>query len=395
MIVRRYTGTDLDYIQQTIVRELGDQAVIVHTARKKGKGFLGLGTRTLFEVKAAAEDAAIPATPQNQVRTSDETGDSDLLDQTRRHYRGIRHALRLLDDRLDDVDQRMLGLLPAAPAGHLASNPLDNVHDAWRAELARTAAQARENSDSKEAPAPDWHRALAEMLPVGDGVTDQPRAENDTPNVYVFVGPTGVGKTTTLAKLASRCVLQNRQRVGLISLDTFRLGAVEQLREYAELLGADLRVAESADQLQRHVDDFADKDVVFVDTPGRSQFDGPGIRAIADVITDIRHSRVLLHAPASVREVAAATIVDKYRVLNPAALIITKTDEAVRCDGLTRLFDSAGRLPAVYLTDGQRVPEDIHPARAQALAELIINPDSLKTMPSNTQSDMKLNFAPA
>jgi flagellar biosynthesis protein FlhF len=328
MIVKRYTGNDLEQIQQAIQQELGDGAVIVHTDQRNAKGLLGFGRR-IYEVTAVAEGPAGPPAPLP------EAVGNDLLEQQRLHYRGIRQAIRRLDERLEDVDEAQ---------GHAALPPearscLAGIHDAWFPALRKA---IRQRTEGNAPTLDDWRHALGEQLPVSPGLPFGPAHGQSGPSVCVFVGPTGVGKTTTLAKLASRCVLN------------------------------ELTVAFSPSELQRHGAAFSDRDVVFVDTPGRSQFDAAGIQEIQQAIDELAKVEVVLHVTAGVRGVEAETIARSYRALRPTVLVLTKVDEAVCCDGLTRLFDQTDGIPVVYLTDGQRVPEDIHEAAPERLAELIV-----------------------
>ena len=189
------------------------------------------------------------------------------------------------------------------------------------------------------------------------------------PAVYLFIGPTGVGKTTTLAKIAADCVISQRLNVGMITMDTYRVGGTEQLRQYADLLGVPLKVAFSATELKNYINRFEDKDVVFVDTPGRSQFDRTGINHIQDTLSKFGEPNSLLHVPANVRKQDAETIVSGYGQMNADSLIVTKADEATVCDGLPELCGLAN-IPVSYVTDGQRVPEDIKTASRDYIAKL-------------------------
>ena len=366
MIVKRYTGSDLDHMHRAIQEEMGDGAVIVHTQKQGKRRLLGFGG-TQYEVTAVAEDANLPSPP-----SAPPVPDSlvnDLLEQQKLHYRGIRQALRRLDERLDEVDERIGDGRGNDQDLAKARSCLVNVHDAWLPSLTRS---VRASAGADQPSVEDWRNALREQLPVSPGLPFGPARTGAGPSVCVFVGPTGVGKTTTLAKLASRCVLNQKLKVGMVTLDTFRLGAVEQLREYARLLGVELAVAFSPGELRRHVAAFADRDVVLVDTPGRSQFDIEGIREIQRALDGLPRVDVLLHVTAGERACAAETIVHNYRPLRPTAIVLTKLDEAACCDGLTRLLDKTDGVPVAYLTDGQRVPEDIHEADPERLAELII-----------------------
>lgn len=372
MIVRRYTGNDLDQIHQTIRQEMGVDAVVVRTDERSAKGLFGLGRRQ-YEVTAVADDArppvALAAVAAAAPEPFPDTLGSQLIELERLHYRGIRQAIRQLDERLEEVDARMHAATGNGDGIPLAKGCLGNVHDAWVSSLTRS---MRARGMDGTPTVGDWRSTLAEQLPVAPGLPFGPADADVGPAVYVFVGPTGVGKTTTLAKIASRCVLDRRLKVGMVTLDTFRLGAIEQLREYAKLLGVELTVAFSASELRRHVAAFADRDVVLVDTPGRSQFDAAGIAEIQQALAELAHVEVLLHVTAGERASAAETIAQSYRSLRPTALVLTKVDEAVCCDGLTRLFAKTDGIPVAYLTDGQRVPEDLRAAEAGYLAELII-----------------------
>jgi flagellar biosynthesis protein FlhF len=375
MKVRRYTGASLERIRETIVKELGENAVIIGMKKIEGKGpagILGLGkAKQTFEVMAAADDAVdVDKLPASGAAGHDGSL-KELIDTQKEQYRGIRSSIKLLDDKLADVDERVGQLavkgLPAHPAAIAASGVLENIHPKWRSLLESS---VRKVSNGAEPTPDDWHEALASILKTAGGIMFR-RTPSSSPDVYVLVGPTGVGKTTTLAKLAAKCVLGEQLNVGLISMDTFRVGAVDQLREYASLLGIELAVAFSAKELASQLDAFREKDVVFIDTPGRSQFDSLGIKSISECLGEVSGLCTLLVVPASVRKEDAEVIVSSYGSLKPSALIISKTDEATRCDGLTSLFDLTG-MPVVYLTDGQRVPEDIHVASPGVVASLVM-----------------------
>ena len=375
MKVRRYTGGSLERIRETIVKELGENAVIIGIKKidVKSSGILGMSkSKQAFEVMAAADDPVdVDKLPVSQDGKPGPL--QEIIDTQKEQYRGIRSSIKLLDDKLADVDDRVGQIASKASAAQTfnasASAPkqLENIHEKWRPLVADLAGKLTGGQPPSE---DDWHEALASMLKTAGGIMFR-RTPASAPDIYVLVGPTGVGKTTTLAKLAAKCVLGEHLNVGLISMDTFRVGAVDQLREYASLLGVELAVAFSPSELSAQLEAFHEKDVVFIDTPGRSQFDSLGIKNISECIGAISGLCTLLVVPASVRKEDAAAIVSSYGSLRPSALIISKTDEATRCDGLTNLLDITG-IPVVYLTDGQRVPEDLHVASPGVVASLVI-----------------------
>jgi len=356
MKIRKYQGPDLAAIQAQIVKELGDSAVVVSSRETARKNLL-FGRSRSYELVAVVDEAVAP-----EQRGWEEI--KRLLGAQHDQVQGLRQALKLLDTKLADMEQTVR-------LDHLRGQALDHgllsrVHEAWRPRLA----EAAERLAHGVAPRlEDWLEALAGMVPTRAGIHF--RATPGTPpDSYVLVGPTGVGKTTTLAKLAARCVLQERLRVGLITLDTYRVGAVDQLREYATLLGIDLKVAFSAAEVEHQLAAYHDMDVVFIDTPGRSPYDRAGIAQVEACLASVRHATICLAVPAGVAAHEAAAIVARYRPLNPAALILTKVDETTGGEGLTHLFE-AGDWLVVYLTDGQRVPEDIAAASPATVAALI------------------------
>jgi flagellar biosynthesis protein FlhF len=194
--------------------------------------------------------------------------------------------------------------------------------------------------------------------------------------VVALVGPTGVGKTTTIAKLAANYRLRENRRVGLITVDTYRIAAVEQLRTYAEIIDLPMEVVSTPREMRAAVQKMRDFDLVLMDTAGRSPRDEVRIRELRAMLAEAEPQDVhlVLSAAASARSLAAAA--EKFSPVGVTSLIITKLDEAT---GLGNLFSLARgcRLPFSYLTDGQNVPDDIAVAEAHSLAQLILNHNSI------------------
>jgi flagellar biosynthesis protein FlhF len=188
--------------------------------------------------------------------------------------------------------------------------------------------------------------------------------------MIALIGPAGVGKTTTAAKLAARARMACRT-VTLVGCDTFRVGAVEQLSRYADLMGASFVTARTADELQRAIDE-ATTDVVIVDTAGRHPTaDGVEIalaRTDEPARPSARARNVLLCAPASIRASDAARLAKRYGNLGPTGLCITKLDETDSPSGLVHA-GWAAKLSVAVLCHGPRVPEDIAPATVPAMLD--------------------------
>ncbi|MEM6733456.1 MAG: hypothetical protein AAF658_17995, partial [Myxococcota bacterium] len=177
---------------------------------------------------------------------------------------------------------------------------------------------------------------------------------------------------TTVAKLAAQAALREGKRVGVITHDTFRVGAVDQLRRYAELMRVPMRVASDRDGFLRALDQFKGADLVLIDTAGRRPNDERAVHAIQRLILGTAVETHLV-VPATGRSIELRTIVERYRALRPRSAILTKLDEA-SVFGAVLNVAMRGDLPLSYTTFGQRVPEDIEVANPRELALRVINP---------------------
>jgi flagellar biosynthesis protein FlhF len=178
--------------------------------------------------------------------------------------------------------------------------------------------------------------------------------------LIVCVGPSGVGKTTTLAKLAARATFSNRRRVRVLSLDNFRVGAVEQWRRYAELIGFPFDVTPNPGAFHRVVHNTAEE-VLLVDTPGRGSRDRElSLPACLRGLRELQ-PEILLVLPAWLRARDAERAVQQYSEPAPTGIVITKLDETDQVGGVMHA-PLGSHLPLAYLCDGARVPEDIHDA---------------------------------
>jgi flagellar biosynthesis protein FlhF len=189
---------------------------------------------------------------------------------------------------------------------------------------------------------------------------------SDEPGVTALVGPTGVGKTTTIAKLAARAVMRHgSDQVALISTDHYRIGAAAQLEHYGRLLGVRVYPAYDADSLRKVLEMLQGRHTVLIDTAGVATSD-PRLAQQMAILADASALRVCLVLAANAQAQALDAAISAYLPLKPRACILTKLDEAPNLGGaLSALIRH--RLPLDYTTDGQRVPEDIASADARVL----------------------------
>jgi flagellar biosynthesis protein FlhF len=180
--------------------------------------------------------------------------------------------------------------------------------------------------------------------------------------VFAIVGPTGVGKTTSIAKIAARFVLRHGvEHLGLVSTDSYRIGARQQLNNFARILKVPMQVAENAADLRRVLDGFTTKKLVLIDTAGMSQRDVRLANQFTTLKVEGHAVRTVLALSAGADRACLAEAVKVFEAASPEALIVTKLDEAAGLGGILSLA-IVGRLPVAYLSDGQRVPEDLHRA---------------------------------
>jgi flagellar biosynthesis protein FlhF len=192
------------------------------------------------------------------------------------------------------------------------------------------------------------------------------------PRIMTCIGPTGVGKTTTIAKLAARAHLELGRQVSVITLDTYRVGAVEQMRRFVELIGIPFDVARDRSQFSQALAQRR-ADLVFVDTAGVSSADSAGMKRLADCLTAAgdRAIDVLLVVQAAMRARDVERLRVIYRNPTPTGLVVTKLDETSQAGGAAHAaLDEP--LPLAYLCDGPKVPEDIHDASIEALVDAVL-----------------------
>ncbi len=189
--------------------------------------------------------------------------------------------------------------------------------------------------------------------------------------VKAFFGPTGVGKTTTIAKLASLYALEKKVDVGLITIDTYRIAAVEQLKTYARIIGVSLEVAADKTALKKSLERLAAKDVIFVDTPGKNCRDDEYLQALKECF-DLSmpvEANLLLSMTSS--EETLSELGKRFGALSCDRIILTKIDECPRAGFVYNIIDQLAK-PVSYMTNGQNVPFDIAKASPANMARLIV-----------------------
>jgi flagellar biosynthesis protein FlhF len=376
---RTYRAKTMKDALTRVRRDLGGDAVILSAREVRRRRLFGLGARSVVEVTATdrmplenegasrltsgSSNPGAPAppglSPALQARFGEELSRLHSMVETLSRHGRIDHLLPDLPAELVPVYSQLIDA---------------DIPEVLTRRLVRHIAEGLEPDqyDDDEAIRAALCQAVAQSIPVAPPIAPVVGARR----VVALVGPTGVGKTTTVAKLAANFKLAHGVRVGLVTVDTYRIAAVEQLKTYAEIIDLPLAVVNDPSEMARALDELGAVDLVFIDTAGRSPRDEVKIRELAEFLRQARPDEIhlVLSAVAGQRSLKAA--VDRFATVQIDRLILTKLDEADSLGGILGVLGMSSR-PVSYITTGQAVPDDIEPADRMRLARLILNQEDL------------------
>jgi len=336
MHIRTFRADSLQDALEEIRRQMGNDASVLHT-RQVRDGWMGWLGRTSVEVTAGLRDAEAPA-PLRVSGKSDEPV-------------GNRYPMELQDLRLmltiAGVDEPIADRWISETHAFGVAIPGGTVSGQWLDRLRHT---------------------VSRRIPIGAPI----HAPVDQRRIVALVGPTGVGKTTTIAKLAAGFRLEAKRRVGLITIDTFRIAAVQQLQAYAEIMDLPMEVVDDPTQMRCAIDRLADVDLVLIDTAGRSPRSDARIAQLSGMLAAANPDEVHLVISATSSRETIANILDGFAPVDPTSILLTKLDETVQTAGPLSALDGRG-VPINYVTTGQHVPDDIQLADPDALVQALLS----------------------
>ncbi len=189
--------------------------------------------------------------------------------------------------------------------------------------------------------------------------------------IVAIVGPTGVGKTTCVAKLAAISKILNNLKIGIISIDTYRLGAIDQLRIFSEVSSIDMLVAYEASEMPGLIKKFSDKDLIFIDTAGRAQRNLKELKKTKEFLDVVNLDETYLAISATNSTKNLIDVTKKFEIFDYSALVVTKIDEGVVYGNILNVAVTS-KKPLIYLTNGQVIPDDIIAADSDFIAKMVV-----------------------
>jgi flagellar biosynthesis protein FlhF len=350
---------------ERVRRELGPAATILERREHRRRSWLGLGPERRWVEVIADGGETVPPPPH--LGTPANAPAPPVREQMGQELARL-HAMVERLVRQDRIDHLLLDL-PTSLAPLYARLVEADVPEALARRLLRDVALRLEADelDRPEAVRSALREAIEEAVAIAPPIAAVPGVRR----VVALVGPTGVGKTTTVAKLAAGLKLERGLNPGLVTVDTYRIAAVEQLRTYADILGLPLAVANEPREMRGALESLGPVDLVLIDTAGRSPRDEVKIRELTEFLTAARPDEVHLVLSATSSGRALRSALDRFSATRASRLILTKLDEAEQVGGVLSVVGHAG-LPLSYLTTGQAVPDDLEPASRGRLGLLLL-----------------------
>ena len=380
MLVKRYHAKDMQQAMDTVIRELGSDAVILNSRKVRKKGLKNLFRKPILEVMVAYDPANIPSAKKLNAAYGAAGADKAQKEQKQKPAPVSNEQLERLDKRIDSIDAMLSDFIDKFSfvkrditydyPEDVQELLLRMVENQVREELAHTLAKETEHIMKKQ-PGTNAAEILEHLVLEQFGRPEPILHKKFTQKVILVLGPTGVGKTTTIVKLAADFSVKQKKKVGIINTDTFRIGAQEQLQTYADILGVPLQVVYWPDELESALGNMSDRDIIFVDTAGKRPGDEQHKQDLINIVRILKPEDVLLCLSATTGFASIKEMVDTYGFVNDYRLMITKLDET-KYRGQLLNISWYSQKPLAYVTTGQNVPDDIEVVDVELIAKQIL-----------------------
>ena len=414
MIIKKFTGKTEEDAVEAAKKELGSGVVIMNVKSVKRKGLAGLfGARQMEVTAALEEESEVQQKVQKSiVRTAARTGIGENIITAQTAVDVMNESSQNIEKKIDSLQQLLMNRFQQSEAEIREMQGAEVQETEGKSNLEEIPEEREETSeqerfikllyntmlesevDEKYANqiVDDFDRASKPDLPIDYILSDVyqkmilkfGRAEGITPaenipRIVLFMGPTGVGKTTTIAKIASGFTVGEKKQVALLTADTYRIAAVEQLRTYANILEVPFRVIYTAEEAQEAIREFQGFDYIFMDTAGHSHQNEEqleNMRKLYETVQEAGECKTFLVLSATTKYRDLMRIVSSYKGIADYQLIFTKLDETATWGNLLNLKLYTD-TPIAFVTYGQNVPNDIEQFNPQKVVKQILSTKTL------------------
>lgn len=373
MVIKKYIVKNMNEALTRIRYELGKDAIIISQRKIREKGIAGFLKPKLIEVTAALEN--------NKINKSNDIKNDREIESFKNSLSDLKEIISKEEEKKEFKYNRKTNYVKE----NNLETEVNEIKELLNKVLKNTNKEKTEDVISEYLKDIDIEENLIKELNIEDYENTEIFKEdfksflekeisisnNALSGKVVLVGPTGVGKTTTIAKLAGRMALIEKKKVGLITIDTYRIGAVEQLKTYAEIMNIPFKVVITLKEMTEAIEILKDCDVILIDTTGRSCKNTMQLSELRAFIDKVEADNISLVISAVTKNNDIETILKGYEDINYDNVIITKLDETNSYGNLYKIIEKSKKNIS-YITIGQNVPDDIKVPSSDELIKLIL-----------------------
>lgn len=358
MIVKKYTGSTAYEAMNRLKRELGSDAIVLNTRTVRQKGFLGLFKKPIVEITAACESKSLLLSKSH---------DDDRINKVNSELITLKSMIEEISSTIGNKESEVSPKLKRYH-GQLIKNGVD--YSIATSILKKLDEQINFDNKDDETISNIVKYTISEYI----GQVKPINIENQRQKVIFFIGPTGVGKTTTLAKIAAKLTMERKYKIGLITSDTYRIGAVDQLKTYSDILKLPLEIIYNSNDFEKTLVNFKEKDFIFVDTVGKNHRKVTKEDELYKMINSTKNKEIYLVLSGTTNLSVLRSIVEHYDFIKNYKIIFTKIDEAKELGNILNV-KYLTKNPISYITTGQNVPDDIEILNKDKVVSCLIGED--------------------
>lgn len=361
MIIKKYIADNINDALNMIRIELGPEAVIISRRNIKQKGLFGAFKPKKLEITAAIDE--VNRKPSQAIDRAEEIKEAYERKEVEKELGEVKNMLQKLIEDRDKEKEKSSGKEKKTGLKKVLWER--DVHDDTIKLITNKLKEKAEYKNASRLPDSAIMEGIKDNLKTG--LAKEGR-------IHAFIGPTGVGKTTTIAKIAAMYSLNERKKVGIVTIDTYRIGAVEQLKIYADILGLPFEVINSIDDIQKSMENLKGCDLILVDTTGRSIKNIMQLSELKLYLDRINPDVTYLVISMTTKYKDLLQILNGFDTMEYDSIILTKLDETSTYGSILNVACNS-EAPISYITLGQNVPDDIEKATEDKLLNLIIGED--------------------